>query len=293
MAMDDVSRDGRVLATTEDSRIGISTLAPGAKQEADLSWFDASHAYDISNDGRAILFVESSYVRQRNAAIYLRKTDGSAAIRLGDGNLPALSPDGKWVSCVVSEGAQTRLTLLPTGAGEARSISTDGIHYGRAEWFPDGLHILFTGNEPNRPNRTFVQDVRGGKPTPITSEGAVARAVSPDGKYVTVAAAGKLSLIPVTSGEAKTIGSIDSDQTVIRWSGDGRYLYLRQLDKPYSMKITRMDVATGRQEPWKTLQPPDPVGVRMMDVAMTPDGTAYAYSFQRDIVTLFLVGNLK
>ena len=44
---------------------------------------------------------------------------------------------------------------------------------------------------------------------------------------------------------------------------------------------------------WKELQPPDPVGVRMIDVALTPDGSSYAYSFQRDIVTLFLVGNLK
>ena len=34
MAMDDTTRDGRVLATTEDSRMGISALAPGAKAGA-------------------------------------------------------------------------------------------------------------------------------------------------------------------------------------------------------------------------------------------------------------------
>jgi eukaryotic-like serine/threonine-protein kinase len=293
MALHDVSRDGRVLATTEDTRMGISVLAPGAKQERDLSWFDYSHVYDISADGNTILLVESSYVRDRNAAIYLRKADGSPAVRLGDGNIPALSPDGKWVSSVVSEGAQTKLTLLPTGAGEPRSLATEGIHYGRAEWFPDGLHILFTGNQVNHPVRTFVQDVRGGKPEPITPEGTTARAVSPDQKYATVAAGGKLSLVPLGGGEPKVIGSIDPDEAVIRWSGDGRYLYLRQLDKPYSMKISRLEVSTGRKVPWKELRPPDPVGVRMVDVALTPDGSAYAYSFQRDIVTLFLVGNLK
>ena len=293
MALDDVSRDGRVLATTEDTRMGISVLTPASKEERDLAWFDYSHVYDISADGKTILFVESSYVRDRNAAIYLRKTDGAPAVRLGEGNIPALSPDGKWVSSVVSEGIQTRLTLLPTGPGEARSLATEGIHYGRAEWFPDGLRILFTGNEANRPPRTFVQDVRGGKPIPITPEGTIARAVSPDQKYATVAAQGKLSLVPLAGGEPKVIGNIDPDESVIRWSGDGRYLYLRQLDKPYAMKISRMDVSTGRQEPWKELQPPDPVGVRMIDVALTPDGSSYAYSFQRDIVTLFLVGNLK
>jgi hypothetical protein len=31
----------------------------------------------------------------------------------------------------------------------------------------------------------------------------------------------------------------------------------------------------------------------MIDVALTPDGNSYAYSYQRDIVTLFLVGGLK
>ena len=40
---------------------GFPALAPGAKQESDLSWFDASRVYDISADGKTILFVELSY----------------------------------------------------------------------------------------------------------------------------------------------------------------------------------------------------------------------------------------
>ena len=293
MALDDTSHDGRVLATTEDTRMGISALTPDAKQERDLSWFDYSHVYDISADGKTILFVESSYVHQRNAAIYLRKTDGSPAIRLGDGMVPALSPDGKWVSCIVSDGPTTKLTLLPTGAGEARSLGRDGMNYVRAEWFPDGQRILFTGNETNRPSRSFVQDARGGPPVPLTAEGVTARGVSPDQKYTAIVTGGKLSLLPIAGGEAKVIANIEPDEAVIRWSGDGRFLFLRKLEKPYSLKISRMDVASGRQETWKELQPADPVGVRMIDVALTPDGASYAYSFQRDIVTLFLVGGLK
>jgi hypothetical protein len=35
------------------------------------------------------------------------------------------------------------------------------------------------------------------------------------------------------------------------------------------------------------------VGVQIREVVMTPDGNAYAYSFQRDISTLFLAGGLK
>ncbi len=38
------------------------------------------------------------------------------------------------------------------------------MHYERVEWFPDGQRILFEGSEPNRPPRTFIQDLNGGKP---------------------------------------------------------------------------------------------------------------------------------
>ncbi len=54
MLVDDITRDKKVLFTVVDSRLGISALAPGAKQESDLSWFDASRVYDISADGKTI-----------------------------------------------------------------------------------------------------------------------------------------------------------------------------------------------------------------------------------------------
>jgi eukaryotic-like serine/threonine-protein kinase len=289
----DVSRSGRVLFTVEDTRIGISGLAPGATQERDLSWFDASRIYDISLDGKQILFSELSYGKPRNPAIYLRKTDASPAVRLGDGNRPALSPDGKWVACIVSDGPRTSLTLLPTGAGAARTIGVSGMHYERLEWFPDGQRILFEGNEPNWPVRTFIQDLDGGKPLPLTPEGVVASHVSPDQKDATVVAGGKLSLFPIRGGDTKLIANLEPGESVIRWSGDGRFLFLRESDGPANLRINRLDVITGRRKLWKELKSPDSVGVQIGQVVMTPDGYSYAYSFQRDISTLYLAQSLK
>jgi eukaryotic-like serine/threonine-protein kinase len=291
--IDDIARDGKVLLSVVDSRQGISALLPGAKQERDLSWFDASYVDDISDDGKTILFIEISYGKTRNPAIYLRKTDGSPAVQLGDGNRPALSPDGKWVACITLAGTKTDLTLLPTGAGESRNISTPGMHYDRVEWFPDGRRLLFTGNEPGRPMRAFVQNVEGGKPMPITPEGVPATRVSPDGKYVTSFIGGKLCLFPIAGGDTKPLADAEPGESVIRWSADGRYLFLRQQEGDTAVKISRMTVATGRREPWKELKPPDPVGVQMGPVVMTPDGETYAYSFQRDICTLYLADGLK
>jgi eukaryotic-like serine/threonine-protein kinase len=293
IALKDIASDGRVLASVVDTRLGISGLAPGAKQERDLSWFEASRIYDISADGNMILFAELTYGQSRNPAVYLRKTDGSPAVRLGDCNRPALSPDGKWVACIVSDGPRTSLTLLPTGAGQGRTIGASGMHYERVEWFPDGQRILFSGNEPNRLARTFVQDVRGGKAVPLTPEDMDASHVSPDQKYTTVVASGKVSLLPIQGGDLKPIANLEPRESVIRWSGDGRFLFLRKLEEPTLLKINRMDVATGRKELWKELRAPDPVGVQILQLVMTPDGNSYAYSFQRDISTLYLAEGLR
>jgi eukaryotic-like serine/threonine-protein kinase len=293
MTLQDVNRDGRVLLAVEDSRFGISGLAPGAKQERDLSWFDASRVYDISPDGKTVLFVEMSSGPPRNTSVFLRDTDGSPAVHLGDCNRPQLSPDRKWVACFFSDGPKTKLTLLPTGAGEAPPIPANGMHYERVEWFPDGERLLFVGNEPGKPARTFVLDRREGKTTPITPEGMVATRVSPDQKYVTVADGGKLNLFPIAGGALQAIADLDPGESVIRWSGDGHFLYLQKTLEPSVLVINRLDVKTGRKEPWKELKTPDPVGVEIRNAVITPDGKSYAYSYQRDISTLYLADGLK
>jgi eukaryotic-like serine/threonine-protein kinase len=293
MTLQDITRDGRLLLTVEDSRVGIASFSPGAKQERDLSWFDASRIYDISPDGKTILFVEMSSGPPRNTAIFLRKTDGSPAVHLGDGNQPMLSLDGKLVACIRSDGPKTTLTLLPTGAGEAPKIPANGLHYERVEWFPDGQRLLFVGNEPGKPARTFVQDMHGGKPVPITPEGITATRVSPDQKNVTVVTGGKLNLFPIGGGELKPITDMEPGESVIRWSGDGKFLFLRKSTDSSSLTISRLNVATRRKELWRELKTPDPVGVQIRDVVTTPDGNAYAYSYQRDISTLYLAEGLR
>ena len=118
--MQDVARDGRVLLSTVNSRLGILYAPPNGAPQRDLAWLDSSLMYELSNDGKSLVFVELSNGQGRNSAIYLRKTDGSAAIQLGYGNRPSLSPDGKWVACIRHVGDRSSLMLLPTGPGESR-----------------------------------------------------------------------------------------------------------------------------------------------------------------------------
>ena len=78
-----------------------------------------------------------------NPSMFLR-LDGSAAIPLGEGGLPRLSPDGKWV-LVLWETT----TLQPTGTGSILKLGKGDL--GRllgAGWFPDSKRIAFAAIPP-------------------------------------------------------------------------------------------------------------------------------------------------
>ena len=291
IVMQDVARDGRVLLTTVNSRLGIHYLPPNGAPQRDLAWLDSSLMYDLSNDAQSLVFVELSSGQGRNSAIYMRKTDGSPAVQLGSGNRPSLSPDGKWVACIHHEGGSSSLMLLPTGPGESRFPKIDDMHFDGVEWFPDNKHILFTGNETGHATRTWMYDLETNKSTPLTPEGTRGTRVSPDGKWFITVDTHKLLLSPVGGGDSRPITDLQGE-SVVRWSGDGRYIFLQQRE-PASIKISRLEVATRHKEPWLIVKVPEPGAQFFGPLALSADGKACATTFQRDLANLFLVRGLK
>jgi hypothetical protein len=71
-------------------------MAPGGKEERELGWFGWSIPRDISRDGRKILFEEEGNGGGPNYTVFLRDTDGSPPVRIGEGLALTLSPDAKW-----------------------------------------------------------------------------------------------------------------------------------------------------------------------------------------------------
>src|SRR5664279_3972996 len=175
----DIWKDGRVLLARADRRREAMGLSPGAAKERDLSWLDYSYPTDISADCKTLLFDEEGIgggvqygdVQDLTYAVYIRNTDGSPAVRLGEGGATALSPDEKWV-IIYTPNSPAQLRLLPTGAGETKSLTNDAINHQWARWFPDGKRFVFAGNEAGRGVHLFVQDISGGTPKSITPEGA-------------------------------------------------------------------------------------------------------------------------
>src|SRR3954447_15637370 len=96
-------------------------LPSGAPAERDLSWFDWSTVVDLSSDGRRILFYEWGEGVAGDPTVYLRDTSGADAIRLGEGQALALSPDGNF-ALALQPGPSPTLVLLPTGPGEEKRL---------------------------------------------------------------------------------------------------------------------------------------------------------------------------
>jgi len=157
--LQDIAKDGRALVTREDARIGMMVLAPGETQERDLSWLDGSWIRGISSDGQTVLFDEENAASKPAPTVYIRKTDGSPAVRLGDGTAVSLSPDGKWALAHRRYTTPTQMVLLPTGAGDLKVIGGGDITFREASlWLPDSTRVLLRGNEPERPVRSYIYD---------------------------------------------------------------------------------------------------------------------------------------
>jgi len=287
-----ISPDGRVLFSHEQWPVTMMCQAPGTTSERDVSWLDYSKARDLSPDGRVVLFDENGLAEGASGGVYLRKVDGSPAVRIGDGQALSLSPDG--ATAITRPFSSQQLNLVPTGPGRTQIVRSDGLAYLDASWFPDGTHLLVAAQESNHPPFLSVQDVAGGVPRRLV-EGAVAGAVSPDGRIVaSMGAAGSIVLTPVDGGQSRTLTGVPIGASIARWEASGRYLFLKASGE-FGVDVFRVDVATGHSEVWRTLAPSDVAGVShpTYSLAMTADGQSYCYSYGRRLSALFVVNGLK
>jgi serine/threonine protein kinase/Tol biopolymer transport system component len=295
LTLQDVAKDGRVLITRDVPRVGMVGMIAGAAKERDLSWLDWSAPKDLSVDGKQLLFTESGEAGGENYSTYIRGTDGSPAVRLGDGLSFALSPDEKWVLTGLPK-PPVQFGLAPTGAGETRQITHDEINRLWARWFPDGKRILFSADEPGKGVRLYIQDVNGDPPKAISGEGVNGSmiAISPDGKQIAMVGADqKPAMLTVESGEIHPITGLDAGEAPIAWSSDGRSLFVYKLGEVPST-VNRLDFASGRKQLWKKLVPPDVSGVTdISSILITPDGNNYVYEYGRTLSDLYLVNDLK
>ncbi|HEY1434884.1 MAG TPA: WD40 repeat domain-containing protein, partial [Thermoanaerobaculia bacterium] len=292
----DISREGRVLLAEEHSREGMIGLSPGEEKERDLSWHDWSRPVDLTPDGTRLLFDETGEGGGAGYAVYLRRTDDSAAVRLGEGHALALSPDGRW-ALSTPQATPAVLVLLPTGAGEPRRLATGNFGaIQRAAWLPRRERLVLAANEAGHGTRLYVQPASGGVPRAITPEGVGPEwAVSPDGAAIAgVGPDRRLRLYPVDAGEPSEVAGAAAGDAPVRFSPDGQSLYVLERGDGAAFAMARIDIASGERTRWKDIGPAGVDGMTGLPrVLLSADGQSYVYPYVRLLDELFLVDGLR
>jgi eukaryotic-like serine/threonine-protein kinase len=298
LRLHDVSRDGRILFSQEVWRDETKFRAATDMRERDLSWLDSADVTDLSPDGKEIAFYEWGLASTMSMA-YMRQTDGSLPVKLGEGEESVLSSDGKWLLVNVP-GDPSRLRLLPTGAGVPHELSSSGFHdFATPGWMPGCGAVYFAANNGHG-WRLYTQDISSGAPRPFTppisvfTKGYESHLVSPDGKWAFARDVNRKAwLYPVGGGKPQPVLGLNPRDIWINWSADGRFGYVCQ-DEITHAPVLRVDLGTGARKVLTDLGPSDPAGLTsIVPVRVTPDAKFFAYSFDRALSNLFMASGVK
>jgi Tol biopolymer transport system component len=294
----DVSRDGRVLFAETHGRHTILARPPDEDRERNLSWLHDSSLVDLSRDGQFVLFNEILSGAGRRFHTSVRSTDGSPAVRLGEGYGLALSPDDRWALALTGQGPSAEFVLLPTGAGDTRRLS-EGLpeEILGASWLPDSSGFVFSGSEPGATARLFQLSIEGGRPQPLTdpADDLVLPVLSPDGE--TIAAHDVLYddvvLVRRRSGGFYPLVGTEKGEQAVEWSSDGEAVYVYQPDR-LPVELFEVDIASGQRRRLEGIVQGDLTGIDGdVILEVTPDARSYAYSFYRPLDELYLIQGLR
>jgi Tol biopolymer transport system component len=292
----DFAASGRALVMAEQSRISMAAIEHGSNEEKDLTWLDFAYNPRLSADGSEILFTDQTGQSGSQYNVYVRKRDGSPAVRIGENGFGSdITADGKFALMVKADDPLMRVQIVPVGPGEKSVLHWDGVQPIWAQWFHDGEHILLVASSPpGHPVGVYVTDRKGTQPKLIT-EGAFGQAgASPDGAWIVYLRGGKTLLQRITGGEPKELPNIPATQVPIAWGTDEEHVFIQE-NHQNEIRIARLDLKTGKIEPWQVIRPRDQIGLRANNnpVAITPDGKSMAYAYGNELDQLYVSDGLK
>ena len=302
LRLHDISKQGRVLVTRDVQGQEMVALAPGESRERDISWLDWSLPAALSDDGKTLLFNEGGVGGGTEYSVYKRSTDGrTPAVRLGDGLGIGLSADASW-AVVVSRGERDRLRLIPTGAGEPKTIATELVRAVAAFPRAEGQSMLVIGVTEEHGLGVFAQPTDGGPPRPMTPPSVLEprppvlrpRGVIAPERDMVIAAGSDVPwmIYALDGGDPRPIDALLATDIPLYWSKDRRYVYVVEgFELPAD--IWQVDIDTGQRQLWRRVQPLNPAGVsRLSNIIMVAEADAYVTYYLRVLSELYLVDGL-
>ena len=189
--------------------------------------------------------------------------------------------------------------LLPTGVGTARPLTNDAITHETARFLPDGKRFVFNGFEPGKRSRSWVQNIDGGAPKPITPEGVTGLLSTPDGPRVVARGPdGARRLYPIDgSGEPQAMKFVEPIEGLLRFTTDEYSVLVRRPSTPGTgvVDILKVDLRTGARTPVRSIAPlREALGNGGVgQILITADGAVYVQGYGVTQSDLFLVKGLK
>jgi len=295
MTLQDIATDGAVLAIAIDTQGGALVQQNGASEAKDLAWLDSSTATAVSPTGDALLLSETG---DSGRAVYMRKLDGSPAVKLGEGFGLAWSPKG---DRVLIGKSPFQYEIVPVGAGVSKTVDHPNIWSFFAWFHPDGNRLLANGRIKDGPYRFWWMDESGATtetgPAGIDHWAGQAP-LSNDGRLVAAFKSGQnmgrsVEVYPLDGGAPIPVAGRNPDEVVIRFSEDDRHLLVYNRDR-LPARIFKLDYRTGARTLWREFAPADPAGIAgFHTITMTRNGSVVAYNYTRSLGTAFLVTGIK
>jgi serine/threonine protein kinase len=291
VTVQDVARDGRLLLTRDDLFSRLITMRASDAEERDLSWLGNSAQPKISHDGTLVVFSDES---EQNYSTMIRATDGSPAVRLGDGGAQAVSND-KQLVVSRSLSVPQRLMLYPAGVGAARRLDKGELEtYQHVEFFPDDKRLFLCGKAPKHAPRCYTRPVFEGTITPVTPEGVTDGILAPNGRQIVALSADSgLTLYSLDGSRPRAVPGVRPFERVLRFSPDSRALWVTRL-RALPLRIEQLDLATGARIPIATLTPKQQSGLMIINAAaLADDPRGYVYVLNEGLSHLFELKGMR
>jgi eukaryotic-like serine/threonine-protein kinase len=291
--LQDVAPDGSPLIIQELAWRDIVFLGEGTPSQRSLAWSGWSGNPTLSADGRFVLF--TAFGTRGEMQTLLRETSGAPPQILGDGWGVGLSPDGRW-ALVVSRGEKT-LTIVPTGAGAARSVSLPaGFNLEAARWLGANRALFIARTSVDTDRRLYSIDLNGSGATAL-SEPGVHRylEVSPDERWAaTLDAMERPVLHPLAGGKPVLLTELEPGSAPAGWASKDELWFARVDDaNPVVIRLTCFDITRRRTVKERTVSPTVETGAGpIRQVQVTPDGKSVVFVQERVVGDLYVLRGL-
>ncbi len=294
LVIQDISSSGKVLLESVRFQIELGVKRGSDERARDFSG-GAVDMGAMSPDGQWIVY---NLVQGDDYESYVRKVDGGAPVKLGDGYAAGITPDASIVAAALNSQPH-KVYLYPTGVGDQRVIDIGEltVAFGTFEndltFSKDGRLAALSAYDKNGEIRDFLLDLSSGKVRPITQAGTRSGKLSPDGTRIAIhdVAAEKYVLVDVVSGKVSDIPGLEKEDEVLGWTADGSRINV--WDQQLPSRISQVDVVSGKRQLIQTVEPLAMLGSMYARMVTSADGKTAAYRVRRGLYAIYIADGLQ